>query len=623
MLKYKSAVCYVPGDGERKQSDNYYFNSKVISEELCNSRIKLAQKTEKEGVQFFGICSGTYSKTPGKRASFSTVNCLKKYHAAVLRDPKSNLVTLLKEFCREASFAVSAKTELSEAKSSFAAVLLGENSVTVTNVGDVKIYRYDGVNVSLVSEEHTQARKMVELGLLTEAKAENHPQRKKLTKYLGGATDVAVPFTKEITCGGEEYFIICGSGTNDCISREIIKEVVTKNDVPADIASELILRCADNGNEDRTVLVIKTYGERLTPVPVPEAVEEKKEETPELKDDFFSGDSTPTDGAVSGMTGETPSDARIDESSISSYFLEEEEEYDEDDDEYNDELGGIIIGEADFEDSSEDSGEESLSGTDEETEFDGDDEFDGAEVVKNSSKKERLSGIGAALKRFAGDDSDEEREQIWPALVVFVVCLLFIILLCVFGFAMFNSGRQETPGGANSGMTLAPGSPQSVTATAPYTDGGTMAPSETGGAATEAPVVTATPAPTKAPEQTQLIDTTDATPTVAPTATAAPTATPEATATAAPTATPTAKPTATPTAKPTATVKPTATPTVAPTATPTATPTMAPTETPTVTPSETPVVTEVPTEVPTPEPTEEPTAEPANEAAVTDGNGEG
>ena len=47
MLKYKSAVCYVPGDGERKQSDNYYFNSKVISEEV-NKKIRALSKMIKE-----------------------------------------------------------------------------------------------------------------------------------------------------------------------------------------------------------------------------------------------------------------------------------------------------------------------------------------------------------------------------------------------------------------------------------------------------------------------------------------------------------------------------------------------------------------------------------------------
>jgi cytoskeletal protein RodZ len=149
--------------------------------------------------------------------------------------------------------------------------------------------------------------------------------------------------------------------------------------------------------------------------------------------------------------------------------------------------------------------------------FDGGDEFDGAGIVKSNSKKQSAtSEIGDAAKRFAGNDGDEEKEQIWPALVVFVVCLIFIILLCIFGIEMFKSGKDTKPSGDATNVPFVTQTPSGdstdISSETPIETG---TPAETETPSTDAPVSTNPPVintddVTMAPTETPTAEPTEA-----------------------------------------------------------------------------------------------------------------
>lgn len=685
MVSYKSAVVFFPGRGSTRINDNYYFNSKIITEDLEGSRIKLSQKNEKTGVQVYGVSSGTYSPAFGRRASFAAVSCLRKYHAALLKNPETDIENLFREFCKEASFAVAARNsgDESPSRASFAAICVQDDGLTAMNIGNVRIYRYNGA-LSLLSEEHTQARKMVEMGLLTEQKAASHPQRWKLTRFLGGTPDAASPAVRHIRCGGGETFILCGSGCNDFISEDRLINIIESNENPADVAAAFAAAFGSESDEDCTVLVIKTYGsyegavlpgqteagkglpEELIGAETgkdPAAAERPPRESrndgfarPAAEDALrFGGSAVFTDGApyfgempeTAGERTASPEGGRNpfasgaaagpasappaaekhlsreeffegNESGAGNYVGEPEEEFAAPERKTGlyEEKPVPRYDDADEEDeirrSLRESGEDESFDGDEE-EFDGSEIFAGEKITKSGRKTDASSasekpsgGFIGAIKRFIGADADGdgEEEQIWPALIVFAICLVFVVLLCVFGVEMFRSGRGEPavstdtplPGYSAGPATETPGN--TTEKPSDTTESPTDMPTGNTGTPTDTPVPPPTAGPTEEPPVT-------AQPTERPPETAAPTEEPPTT------AEPTEEPptTAEPTEEPPTTAEPTEEP---PT---TAEPTEEPPETsePTEEPPETSEPTEKPPE--TTEPTEEPpaTAEPTEE----------
>ena len=677
MIIYKSAVGFFPGRGERRLSDNYYFNSKIITEELDNSRIKLAQKSAKPGLQVYGISSGTYAPVFGRRVSYAAVSCLKKYHAVLVKKPDSNIADIFREFFKEASLAVSVRNSGSgtESRAAIAVVGLTENVATVANVGDVRVYRYDGESLKLLSEEHTQARKMVDMGLLTEKKAAFHPQRRKLTRYLGGSQETAVPSIKSFECGGGETFIVCGSGCNDFISEEKLTEIIKNSETPSDAVDAFAAVFGSESSEDCSVIIIKTYDDGLNvysenskkngaesvfqtaaagaavseyKVRAEEHAEANTDETPLPVDasekmvdscdavrgadtyrsesgaeadsvafsgvkavnestvlgadsDFFAspsieagnyGDSAGFDG---NAYADSKGDASFDKDGSFDDFVRRgvsDESVSEIESEGDFGLGffGVSGDESDKYDWSAEYGSENKDkdeffeselGSGDEAEINDeaveDEDYVGGEIAAASLSKKSNNGFVAAMKRFVGMDADDEgdNDQIWPALIVFIICIVFIILLFIFGWEMVKSNKGDAAGNTASPE---PGYTASVS---------------TPGAETAGPSATETPeAPT--PEITAAVNT--EAPTNAPAVTEAPTNVP----TASPAGTPAAEPTAEPGAEPTA--EPSAEPTEEPTAEPTEEPTAEPTEEPTAEPTEEP--TAGPTEEPTPEPTD-------------------
>ncbi len=268
MITYKSSIIYFPSKKEDQCCDNYYFNSKVCSPESDGARVRLSQKSAKGGRQVFGICSGNYESNCDKSPVYAAFEKLKKYHSFYIKKEDTNVEKLLKNYFREASVDVAASTEGTVAlpKVSMAVLTLDGENVTVANAGNVKVFCVKGGNVVEVSTEHTQARRMADMGIIPEQKLRAHPQRKRLTRYLGGGADAATPSTQVLRCEGDETFIMLSGAYFDFADKEGLSEAVSASPEPADIAAYIMSAYVNEDVGDFTAIVIKAYECEAAPV---------------------------------------------------------------------------------------------------------------------------------------------------------------------------------------------------------------------------------------------------------------------------------------------------------------------------------------------------------------------
>ncbi|MET0974505.1 MAG: protein phosphatase 2C domain-containing protein [Leifsonia sp.] len=110
----------------------------------------------------------------------------------------------------------------------------------VFNVGDSRVYRWDGRRLGQVSVDHSAVQELVDAGLLEQSEAENHPDRNIITRAIGAEDDVDVDVWL-IPAVGRQVFIVCSDG----LSKEVDDDDIVR----------MLLSCEASGPEDGAGIV--------------------------------------------------------------------------------------------------------------------------------------------------------------------------------------------------------------------------------------------------------------------------------------------------------------------------------------------------------------------------------
>lgn len=80
-------------------------------------------------------------------------------------------------------------------------MLIKDGTLTLTNVGDSRIYRMRNQNLKQMSLDHSKVQRMISMGLLTPEQARKDPSRHVITQYLG------------MPAGNQGFSILCARCT--------------------------------------------------------------------------------------------------------------------------------------------------------------------------------------------------------------------------------------------------------------------------------------------------------------------------------------------------------------------------------------------------------------------------
>lgn len=133
----------------------------------------------------------------------------------------------------------------------------------VVNVGDSRVYVWDGERLVQVSIDHSAVQELVDAGLITEAQAAVHPERNMITRALG-AEDFVDTDTVLIPEDGEPTFLICSDGLTRELDDQRIATILAEGGT--DVAGRLVDAAVEaGGNDNVTVIVVATAAEGTGP----------------------------------------------------------------------------------------------------------------------------------------------------------------------------------------------------------------------------------------------------------------------------------------------------------------------------------------------------------------------
>jgi serine/threonine protein phosphatase PrpC len=117
--------------------------------------------------------------------------------------------------------------------------------------GDSRLYRHRAGKLAQLTQDHAFVEELVEVGLLSRAEAEKHPQANRITRAIGAAEQLFVDFEIFALKSGDR-FLLCSDGLYKEVSDADIGATLAADGNPAQKAVELAL---SRGARDNVTVV--------------------------------------------------------------------------------------------------------------------------------------------------------------------------------------------------------------------------------------------------------------------------------------------------------------------------------------------------------------------------------
>lgn len=132
----------------------------------------------------------------------------------------------------------------------------------IVNVGDSRVYGWNGRGLVQITVDHSAVQEMVDMGLITRDEALVHPDRNVITRAVGSEEHVETDVWLMPTTG-HQVFLLCSDGLTkelaDTAIAELIAEYSQQPEPSESLAEHLVRTAVERGGRDNiTVIVVES-----------------------------------------------------------------------------------------------------------------------------------------------------------------------------------------------------------------------------------------------------------------------------------------------------------------------------------------------------------------------------
>jgi protein phosphatase len=134
-----------------------------------------------------------------------------------------------------------------------------EDQLTLTHVGDSRLYRLRGQILARLTEDHSLVQHMVQSGYLSAGEAQSSNYRNYVTRALGARAQVEFDVQQHPVQSGDRY-LLCSDGLSNLIDDTEIASLVADTDADLEnLARTLVALANQRGGPDNiSVLLVDT-----------------------------------------------------------------------------------------------------------------------------------------------------------------------------------------------------------------------------------------------------------------------------------------------------------------------------------------------------------------------------
>ena len=222
----------------------------------------------------FVVADGMGGHAHGERASLAAITAFSEAVGNLgYLDPPAVLDTI-----RHANRAVRAVQVDSDAPTAISGTTLagvafvedrggGDHRWMVFNIGDSRVYSWDGRTLLQVSVDHSAVQELVDQGVITRLEADHHPERNVVTRALGAADEVDADVWL-FPAHDRQTFVLCSDGLSKELDDEEIARIIVfhatesargADGLPVTLAERLVnAAIAAGGSDNVTVVVVES-----------------------------------------------------------------------------------------------------------------------------------------------------------------------------------------------------------------------------------------------------------------------------------------------------------------------------------------------------------------------------
>ncbi|HEX5610058.1 MAG TPA: Stp1/IreP family PP2C-type Ser/Thr phosphatase [Solirubrobacterales bacterium] len=147
-----------------------------------------------------------------------------------------------------------------------AIVDLEAEEVAIGHVGDSRAYRLRGGKLEQLTRDHSLVEEMRRKGQLTEAQAEDHPQRSIITRALGPEPVVEVDL-QTVPAQAGDVFLFCSDGLTTMLDDEQIARLLGRASSMEAAVRALVDEANRAGGRDNITVIALKLGDAAAPAP--------------------------------------------------------------------------------------------------------------------------------------------------------------------------------------------------------------------------------------------------------------------------------------------------------------------------------------------------------------------
>jgi protein phosphatase len=134
--------------------------------------------------------------------------------------------------------------------------LFFDDKLTIAHVGDSRLYRLRGEELTQVTQDHSLMNELVSRGFYTPQEAQRASAKNYVTRALGVEPTVEVDIA-DVPVEKDDLFLLCSDGLSDMVEHEDIQLTMSTfgANLPT-LARQLVLLGNDNGGRDNISVVL-------------------------------------------------------------------------------------------------------------------------------------------------------------------------------------------------------------------------------------------------------------------------------------------------------------------------------------------------------------------------------
>lgn len=239
----------------RENNEDNYFICGTYKKDVSINRMR-TEHNEICEEYLYAVCDGMGGEAFGEKASLLAVEALNEYWQNRNFSINDYVQKANKRICDEME-----KNNGTRMGTTLAVLHIKDNIACAYNVGDSRVYFLRDRELKKISKDHSQVERLIRMNIITPEEAKTHPERHKLTQYLGIFPEEMIieAFESEkLAVNAGDIFLLCSDGLTDTLNDEEIREMLGSVNSVKECLKRLIFNSVKSGGNDNiTAAIVK------------------------------------------------------------------------------------------------------------------------------------------------------------------------------------------------------------------------------------------------------------------------------------------------------------------------------------------------------------------------------